>query len=98
MNANIIQKFKAEINGFEFNSENQYNEVKNAIEKIERFHNIKIKTSKAVEFVKQSLYDIAEMIYDDFISDWESKVEKAGDILLYENDFMKDLKIMEREK
>ena len=35
MNANIIQKFKAEINGFEFNNENQYNEVKNAIEKIE---------------------------------------------------------------
>lgn len=96
MNANIIQKFKAEINGFEFNNENQYNEVKNAIEKIERFHNIKIKTSKAVEFIKQSLYDIAEMIYDDFISDWESKVEKAGDILLYEEDFIKDLKIIEK--
>lgn len=98
MNANIIQKFKAEINGFEFNNETQYNEVKNAIEKIEKFHNIKIKTSKAVEFIKQSLYDIAEMIYDDFISDWGSKVEKAADILLYENDFMKELKIIEREK
>ena len=98
MNANIIQKFKAEINGFEFNSETQYNEVKNAIEKIEKFHNIKIKTSKAVEFIKQSLYDIAELIYDEFISDWESKVEKAGDILLYEEDFMKDLEIMEKEK
>lgn len=98
MNANIIQKFKAEINDFEFNNENQYNEVKNAIEKIERFHNIKIKTSKAVEFIKKSLYDIAELIYDEFVSDWESKVEKAGDILLYEEDFMKDLKIIEREK
>ena len=98
MNANIIQKFKAEINSFEFDNETQYNEVKNAIEKIERFHNIKIKTSKAVEFIKQSLYDIAELIYDEFISDWESKVEKAGDILLYEKDFMKDLKIIEKEK
>lgn len=98
MNTNIIQKFKAEINGFEFNNETQYNEVKNAIEEIEKFHNIKIETSKGVEFVKQSLYDIAEMIYDEFICDWKSKVEKAADILLYEEDFMKDLKIIEREK
>lgn len=98
MNANIIQKFKAEINGFEFNNETQYNEVKNAIEEIEKFHNIKIETSKGVEFVKQSLYDIAEMIYDEFISDWISKVEKAADILPYQDDFMKDLKIIERIK
>lgn len=92
METTIIQKFKAEINGFEFTNEVEYWEVRNTIESIEKFYDIKIKTFGGVKFVKYTLYDVANKIDEDFLyPSWKDKVERASYMMLDSYSFIKSL-------
>lgn len=95
MNAEIIQLFRAEINGYEFTNETEYNEVKNAIKEIEKLYRIKVKTFKGVAFVKDMLCNPPELICEGFYN-WCNKIGNPVYNLVHNIDIIKTLKIIEK--
>lgn len=63
MKSELKSKFKAEINGIIFSDEQDYDYLKEFIEKLEDKFKLEINNKEATEFLKTELYEETEHLY-----------------------------------
>lgn len=97
MKSKVIQEFKAEINGIEFNSQDLYWEIDYIIDEIENALDIELPTEFIKDFTNAytRLYDSvdSEYLYDfksEMISSWDMDIEDIRELRFNINGFCYD--------